>query len=158
MLQGLLDRARAAFTHVLAAALAAAFAFWVARHLLGHPQPVFAAITALICLAPNIPNHFTQGINLLIGVTTGLVVGELALMFPYEMGEVRMAVAIFLAMMIAASLSKAPVVAIQAGASAMLVLLLGPQTAGFVRLLDVMVGVATGVSVAFIFFRNKPDA
>ncbi|SCX35019.1 FUSC family protein [Agrobacterium rosae] len=158
MLQGLLDRARAAFTHVLAAALAAAFSFWVARHLLGHPQPIFAAITALICLAPNIPNHFTQGINLLIGVTTGLIVGEVALMFPYEMGELRMAVAIFIAMIIAASLNKAPMVAIQAGASAMLVLLLGPQSAGFVRLLDVLVGVATGISIAFVFFRKKPDA
>lgn len=158
MLQGLLDRARAAFTHVLAAALAAAFSFWVARHLLGHPQPVFAAITALICLAPNIPNHFRQGINLLMGVTTGIVIGEIALMFPYEMGEVRMAVAIFIAMLTAASLSNAPMVAIQAGASAMLVLLLGPQSAGFVRFLDVIVGVATGLSIAFLFFRKKPDA
>jgi len=158
MLQGLLDRARASFTHVLAAALAAAFSFWVARHLLGHPQPVFAAITALICLAPNIPNHFRQGINLLIGVTTGIVIGEIALMFPYEMGEVRMAVAIFIAMLTAASLSNAPMVAIQAGASAMLVLLLGPQSAGFVRFLDVIVGVATGLSIAFLFFRKKPDA
>ena len=138
--------------------MAAAFSFWVARHLLGHPQPVFAAITALICLAPNIPNHFRQGINLLIGVTTGIVIGEIALMFPYEMGEVRMAVAIFIAMLTAASLSNAPMVAIQAGASAMLVLLLGPQSAGFVRFLDVIVGVATGLSIAFLFFRKKPDA
>jgi uncharacterized membrane protein YgaE (UPF0421/DUF939 family) len=79
-------------------------------------------------------------------------------MFPYEMGEVRMAVAIFIAMLAAASLSNAPMVAIQAGASAMLVLLLGPQSAGFVRFLDVIVGVATGLSIAFLFFRKKPDA
>jgi uncharacterized membrane protein YgaE (UPF0421/DUF939 family) len=155
MLGRLFEQARATFTHALAAALAAAFAFWVSRHLLGHPQPIFAAITALICLAPNIPDHLRQGGNLLIGVTVGIIVGELVLLFPYDYGEFRVAFATFVAMLIASSISTTPVVAIQAGASAMLVLLLGPQNAGLIRFLDVLVGLTVGLTIALLFFRKK---
>lgn len=76
MVKTLLDRVRAAFTRALAAALAAAFAFWVAHRWLGHPQPVFAAISALICLAPGIPSHVRQGLGLMVGVTIGILVGR----------------------------------------------------------------------------------
>ncbi len=155
MLKAGFDRARAAFGHSLAAAVAAALAYWVAKSFFGHPQPVFAAITALICLAPGIPDHIRQGINLLIGVTTGLVIGELALFVPYELGEIRLAVATFLAILVASSYGAPPVVPIQAGASALLVLLLGPQNAGFVRLVDVLVGAATGMAFALLFFRRR---
>lgn len=32
---------------------------------------------------------------------------------------------------------------------------MGPQVAGFVRFVDVIVGVATGVVVALVFFRER---
>ncbi|QRM54933.1 FUSC family protein [Sinorhizobium sp. BG8] len=156
MLEVLFERGRAAFSRALAAALSAALAYWLAHLLFGQPQPIFAAISALICLAPGIANHLRQGASLLLGVTIGILVGEVAFLIPYDMGEIRLACATFLAMMIASLFGLAAVVPIQAGASAMLVLLLGPQTAGLVRFLDVIVGVAIGVVVAVVFFRSKP--
>lgn len=155
MLKTLLDRVRAAFTRALAAALAAAFAFWIAREWLGHSQPVFAAISALICLAPGIPSHVRQGLGLLVGVTIGILVGEIALFVPHDFAEIRLASATFIAMILASMFGLPPVVPIQAGASAMLVLLMGPQLAGFVRFVDVVVGVVTGMAVAFVFFRER---
>ncbi|CUX13387.1 aromatic acid exporter family protein [Rhizobium oryzihabitans] len=155
MVKTLLDRVRAAFTRALAAALAAAFAFWVAHRWLGHPQPVFAAISALICLAPGIPSHVRQGLGLMVGVTIGILVGEIALLVPHDVAEIRLASATFIAMILASMFGLPPVVPIQAGASAMLVLLMGPQAAGFVRFVDVIVGVATGVAVALVFFRER---
>jgi uncharacterized membrane protein YgaE (UPF0421/DUF939 family) len=157
MLATLFERVRAAFTHAFAAAAAAAFAYWVARYFLGHPQPIFAAISAVICLAPGIPNHLRQGLGLMIGVTTGIFIGELALLVPFELGEMRLASATFLAMMVASLFGLAPVVPIQAGASAMLVLLLGPQSAGLVRFMDVTVGVSIGLAIALLFFRKPPE-
>ncbi|MDQ1195503.1 FUSC family protein [Agrobacterium sp. SORGH_AS 787] len=133
MLRQIAERLQSAFTRALAAALAAAFAFWAARHLLGHQQPVFAAIAALICLAPGIPSQIRQGMGLIVGVTVGIVVGEFALVIPPELAELRMASATFIAMMVAVSFGMPPVVPIQAGASAMLVLLMGPQVAGLAR-------------------------
>jgi len=58
-------------------------------------------------------------------------------------------------MMLASLFGLSAVVPIQAGASAMLVLLLGPQSAGFVRFLDVSVGAFIGVAVTILFFRQK---
>ncbi|MDS7596715.1 FUSC family protein [Agrobacterium tumefaciens] len=158
MLEKLLGRVRAAFFRAMAAAIAAAFAFWVAHEFLGHPQPVFAAIAALICLAPGVSDHLKQALGLMLGVTLGIVVGELTLLVPHDYGEVRMAVATFASMMLASLFGLSAVVPIQAGASAMLVLLLGPQNAGLVRFLDVSVGALVGVAVTLLFFRPRPGS
>ena len=80
------ERVKAAFTRVLAATAAAALSYWLARGLLHQPQPIFAAITAIICLAPGIPSHFRQALNLLIGVSVGIVVGELVFLLPESPG------------------------------------------------------------------------
>jgi len=149
------DRVKAAFTRVLAAALAATIAFWLAKHLLGQQQPIFAAITAIICLAPGILNHFRQSLNLLVGVSIGIVVGELIFLIPIDLREIRLALAVFAAMLCASALGKTPVVPIQAGASALLVILMGPHNAGLSRFLDVLIGVATGMTFAVVFFRAR---
>jgi uncharacterized membrane protein YgaE (UPF0421/DUF939 family) len=160
VLKAAFQRAKAAFTRVLAAAVAASLAYFLARTLLGQPQPIFAAITAIICLAPGIPSHFRQAVNLLIGVTIGILVGELVFLLPesvlpYETGEIRVAVALFAAMLLATSLGLTPVVPIQAGASALLVILMGPQSAGLARYLDVLLGIAIGLAFAVVFFRAR---
>lgn len=139
----------------MAAALAAAFAFWFAHRWLGHSQPVFAAISALICLAPGIPSHVRQGFGLMVGVTLGILVGEMALLVSHDFPEIRLASATFIAMILASLFGLPPVVPIQAGASAMLVLLMAPQVAGLVLFLDVIIGVATGVAVALVLLRER---
>ncbi|MCX8998989.1 FUSC family protein [Rhizobiaceae bacterium BDR2-2] len=150
-----LEAMKAAFGHCLASAVAAALAYWLARELLGHPQPVFAAIAAIICLAPGVADHVKQGLSMMAGVAIGVAVGELALMIPDALWDVRLALAAFVAMMIASSFVATPVAAIQAGASALLVLLLGPKEAGFARLLDVSIGAAIGLILAFLFFTVR---
>ncbi|HCD84883.1 MAG TPA: FUSC family protein, partial [Agrobacterium sp.] len=87
--------------------------------------------------------------------TIGILVGEIALLVPHDVAEIGLASATFIAMILASMFGLPPVVPIQAGASAMLVLLMGPQAAGFVRFVDVIVGVATGVAVALVFFRER---
>lgn len=154
------QRMRESFTRVIAATAAAALAYWLARVVLGQHQPIFAAITAIICLSPGIPSHFRQAVYLMVGVSIGIVIGELVFLLPdtlgsYDIGELRVAVAIFTAMMIAAALGQPPVVPIQAGASALLVILMGPHAAGLARYLDVLLGTAVGVAFAVVFFRAR---
>jgi uncharacterized membrane protein YgaE (UPF0421/DUF939 family) len=148
-------RAKAALTRVIAAAFAATLAYSLARLLFGQPQPIFAAITSIICLAPGIPSHFRQSLNILVGVTIGIVVGELIFLIPAHPGEMRIAVAVLVAMLAGATIGKMPVVPIQAGASALLVIVMGPQYAGLSRFLDVIVGVAVGMTFAMLFFRAR---
>lgn len=147
-----LEAMKAACGHCLASAIAAALAYWLARQVFGHPQPVFSAIGAIICLAPGVADHVRQGLFMMAGVAIGVAVGELALLIPGDFWEVRLALAAFVAMMLASAFIASPVAAIQAGASALLVLLLGPREAGIVRLMDVSVGAATGLAFAALFF------
>ncbi|MBL0371297.1 FUSC family protein [Rhizobium sp. KVB221] len=148
---------KAAFTRVLASAIAAGLAYWLANLLLGHNQPIFAAISAIICLAPGVLNHFRQSINLLAGVSIGILCGGLIFRIPYDLGELRFAIAAFVSMLIASAFNMASTVSIQAGASALLVILLGPENAGLSRFLDLVIGVAIGMSFAIIFFRSRFD-
>ena len=56
----------------LASAIAAALAWILAVHFLGHEHPVFAAISAVVCLAPGLPSHGKQAVGLMVGVATGI--------------------------------------------------------------------------------------
>jgi uncharacterized membrane protein YgaE (UPF0421/DUF939 family) len=47
-------------------------------------------------------------------------------------------------MVAASSFGLGPVVPIQAGVSVLLVLTLGPETAGYIRMIDVLIGAAVG--------------
>jgi uncharacterized membrane protein YgaE (UPF0421/DUF939 family) len=133
-----------AWREALASALGAALSWVLAERLLGHPQPVFAAISAIVCLSPGLPSHRKQTEGLLLGVATGIVIGELSLVFPDGIPLLRMTLAAFFSMIVAASYGQPAVVPIQAGVSAVLLVAFGPATTGFVRMTDVAVGAAIG--------------
>lgn len=119
----------------MAAAVAAGLAWLLAQHLLDHPRPLFAAISAIVCLSPGLPSHFHQALGLLVGVAVGIVVGEFGLLIPDTMPLLRLALVAFAAIVTAGLFGLSPVVPIQAGVSAILVLTLGSATAGSVRML-----------------------
>lgn len=150
------DRCRAALFDAAAAGVAAAVAWVIAVWAFGHQQPVFAAASAIICLAPGLPNHGRQAVGLLAGVATGIVVGELALLVPAAWPLARVSLGAFFAITIAAGYGMPAVVPIQAGVSAMLVLALGPDTAGAVRMLDVLCGATVGILFSQVLLTPDP--
>jgi uncharacterized membrane protein YgaE (UPF0421/DUF939 family) len=133
-----------AWREALASALGAALSWLLAERLLGHPQPVFAAISAIVCLSPGLPSHTKQTEGLLLGVATGIVIGELSLALPDGIPLLRITLAAFFSMIVAASYGQPAVVPIQAGVSAILIVAFGPATTGSVRMADVAVGAAVG--------------
>lgn len=151
-----LGRLRAALPDAVAATVAAALAWWLAQTALGHPRPVFAAVTAIICLAPGLPDHGRQAVGLVLGVATGILVGEIALLASDAEPVLRLSLASFVAVMIAASYGLLPVVPIQAGVSALLVLALGSDSAGPARMLDVVCGTAIGLLFSQVLFTPDP--
>jgi uncharacterized membrane protein YgaE (UPF0421/DUF939 family) len=150
-----IERWSNAWRDVLASSVAAAIAWAIAQKLFGHPYPVFAGIVALICLAPGLPSHARQAMGLLVGVGTGIPIGELALSVGNGIPVLGGSVGTFVAMMIASSFGLGPVVPIQAGVSVILVLVMGPMTAGYVRLLDSCVGIV--VALLFSQLLVTPD-
>ena len=154
-----LGRWRSAWREALAAAAAAGLAWWLARELLGHPHPTFAAVTAIICLAPGLPSHGRQAVHILLGVITGILIGEASLLLlPNMAPELRIAGTAFLAIMAALCFGSAPVIAIQASVSAVLVIALGPAMAGTIRLEDVLLGTAVGLTFSQVLMTPDPRA
>ncbi|MCU1729865.1 FUSC family protein [Pseudomonas sp. 7P_10.2_Bac1] len=145
-----------AWRDALASAIAAALAWILAKHFFGHIHPVFAAISAVVCLAPGLPSHGKQAIGLMVGVATGIIIGEAALWLPDGYPLVRIGFATFSAIAIAALYGLAPVVPIQAGVSAVLMLAVGPESAGVVRMLDVLVGAGVGLMFSQILLTPNP--
>jgi hypothetical protein len=99
-----------AWREALASALGAALSFFLAERLLGHMQPVFAAISAIVCLSPGLPSHTKQTEGLLLGVATGIVIGELSLALPDGIPLLRITLAAFFSVIVAASYGQPAVV------------------------------------------------
>jgi uncharacterized membrane protein YgaE (UPF0421/DUF939 family) len=152
-LANIAERERHALLEVGTSAIAAGLAWLLATRLLGHPQPLFAAISAIVCLAPGLPSHRLQAVSLLIGVATGMVVGEVMLYVPQHSTALGLVAATFVAMAFASAFGLGAVVPIQAGVSAILVLAQGPQLGGVVRMLDVLIGAGLGLFFSQVILR-----
>ena len=96
-------RWRETWRNSMASAVAAGLAWVLAQHLFGHSKPLFAAISAIICLSPGLPSHAGQALGLLVGVAIGSVVGELSLFLPEGWPLLRLGVAAFVAIFAAAT-------------------------------------------------------
>lgn len=157
-----LDRMNAAWRDALASAVAGALAWFLASWFFGHPHPVFAIVTAIVCLAPGLPNHGRQATGLMLGVAVGIAMGELAFHIPETLLEaeplalLRMSGAVFFSILIASCFGLPPVVPIQAGVSAVLVLAMGPENAGWHRMQDVITGVGVGLLFSQILLTPDP--
>ena len=150
-----LTQVRASWKDALCAGLASGLAWFVSVHFLDHDHPIYAAMTALICLAPGIPSHGRQAMYVLAGVLTGVAIGELTLLLPPMPTEVRIAIVGFAGMTIASAYSIIPAIIIQAGVSAVMVFALGADVAGWTRAIDVAVGTSIGLIFSQILFT--PD-
>src|SRR2546429_4345873 len=101
-----------ALRDAIAASLGAMLAWELSHYLLGHPKPVFAAVTALVCLAPGLPSHLKQTWGLVLGCAIGIIVGKLAWLLPDTIPLLRLSLASLVALSLAAMLGQPPVVPI----------------------------------------------
>ncbi|EJF90486.1 FUSC family protein [Bartonella tamiae] len=149
------NQVKASWKDALGAGMASGLAWFVSAQILGHPNPIYAAMTAMICLAPGLPSHGRQAIYVLVGVLTGVVVGELTLLLPPMPTEIRIALVGFAGLTIASAYAVIPAIIIQAGLSAVMVFALGAEVAGWTRVIDVAVGTSIGLIFSQILFT--PD-
>jgi len=150
---------QAGWKDALSASVAAGLAWTISYLLLGHPRPVFAAMGAIISLAPGLANHGKQAMHLFIGVTTGVLIGEFALVyFAFIPTEIRIVIVCFLAMICAVSYAIVPLMAIQSGLSAIMVFALGPDMAGIGKIEDIAIGTGLGIIFSQVLFTPDPRA
>ncbi|WP_120077303.1 FUSC family protein [Aurantiacibacter odishensis] len=156
MLERLQENWRRAFRESLESALAAGIAWWIGTLVFGPEHtPLFAAVAAVVSLAPGLPSHSRQALGLLLGVVVGIVVGEAALALAGEVQPPVMALAVFAAIMLAIAFEVQPIIGIQAGVSAVIVLVEGQGESSYARVIDALIG--GGVALAFSQVLLTPD-
>ncbi|NYE96086.1 uncharacterized membrane protein YgaE (UPF0421/DUF939 family) [Psychromicrobium silvestre] len=116
----------------------AAYAF--AEYVLGHSGPIFAATSSLIALGFSRDPQIRRVLEVALGCTLGIIMGELVLRWAGS-GIWQAAVVLFLSIMLARFLDGGGIFATQLGLQSVLVILLPIPTGGpFSRSLDAVVG------------------
>jgi len=115
-------------------------AWLVASKVLGHPNPFFAPVTAILCLGMTYGQRLRRIVEVTVGVAIGVLVGDL-IVTVLGSGPWQMAVVVVLAMAIAIVVSSGQLLVIQAGVqSVFIVALVASQSAALSRWLDALVG------------------
>ncbi|MEV6985229.1 FUSC family protein [Sphaerisporangium sp. NPDC051017] len=133
---------------ILQCAAAAAIAWVVAKEVLGHPSPFFAPVAVVICIGVALGRRVRRMLEMVAGVGLGVGVGDL-LIARIGSGPWQIALVVVLAMAVAVLLDEGPVIALQAGSSAVLVATLLPPSGsgGTDRMIDAFVGGFIAIAV-----------
>ncbi|MEU1244292.1 FUSC family protein [Micromonospora parva] len=150
-------RVRAIGGLALQAGLAAALSWFVAHSLLHVSQPVFAPISAVSTLAASVGQRLRRTIELIIGVTVGVLIGDLLLLVTGT-GWWQLALIVVLAIVVALFLAGSAAVVIQAGATAVLIATLSPTVRDLEipRFVDALIGGGVALLVTAVLLPLNP--
>jgi uncharacterized membrane protein YgaE (UPF0421/DUF939 family) len=141
---------------ILQTSVAASCAWLVATDLIGHPQPFFAPISAVITLGLTVGQRRRRAVELAIGVAVGIAIADL-LVAGIGTGTWQVGVVAGLAMLAATLVGGGTLLASQAAASAVLVATLQPPEGfDFDRALDALVGSGTALAVSALLLPIDP--
>jgi uncharacterized membrane protein YgaE (UPF0421/DUF939 family) len=142
---------------ILHSAVAASLAWLVATEVVGHEQPFFAPISAVITLGLTVGQRRRRAVELAIGVVVGIAIAD-ALVAAIGTGTWQIGIVVALAMIAAALVGGGALLASQAGASAVLVATLQPPDGGFDfdRAIDALVGGGMALLVSSLLLPVHP--
>lgn len=142
---------------VLQTALAAGLAWLFARYVLGHPQPFFAPVAAIISLGVTRGQRARQAVEMMLGLTLGIAVGDLLIAL-VGTGPGQVGLITGLAMAAAVLLGRGQLFATQAAVSAALVATVDAGAGGFVpdRFFDGLTGGIVALLFTQVLFPVDP--
>ena len=151
------ERLRDAGRSILQATLAATIAWLVATELVGHSQPFFAPVSAMITLGLTQGERGRRAVEVVLGVTLGIAVADL-LVIGLGTGWWQLALVVALSMSVALLLGSAQLFAQQAAVSAALVATLQPPDDGvsFARAVDALLGGGIALVVSALVLPAHP--
>lgn len=153
------QRLATAARSVLQVAVAATLAWLLATEVLGHTQPFFAPVAAIVTLGVTYGQRGRRAFELWLGVTTGILVGDLIVM-AIGTGTLQLGLVVFLAVGTAVLLGSGPLLVNQAGISAALVVTIQGPDAGFTldRFVDALAGGGVALLVNALILPADPVA
>jgi len=145
-----LERWRDRIFFIAQCALAAGVAWALARYVVGHKQPFFAPVAAMVCLGFSFGQRLRRVAEVMVGVAVGVGVGDLFVRF-FGTGVPQIVFVVALAMSVAVLLGAGTLMTTQAGVQAAIVTTLLPNPgAGFSRWLDAALGGVVALAAATI--------
>ena len=150
-------RVRPVLGPTLQTAVAAGLSWELCVRVLDHPRPIFAPITAIVAMGFTAGRRGRAALLLVLGVAIGIGVGDV-LVRMLDRGGIQIAVVVFVAMILTLFLTREPVVVIQAGISAALLVGVDRQSTGLApdRFEDALVGAAVAGVIAVLLFPIDP--
>lgn len=146
---------RPSFVRIFEASVAAALAWWLARLIPHHPRPFFAPVAAVIAMGAPTGTRGRQALDLMVGVVLGIGIAT-AIATAAGTGTWQIGFGAGAAMLAGILIDGRPVVIIQAGASAVLLLALHQPGAAPGRLIDALIGGGISIVIAQVLFPIDP--
>ena len=145
-----LARLKARRWQICQCALAAAVAWYVAHDLIGHAQPFFAPVVALVSLGTTYGQRLRRVVEMSVGVAIGIFLGDL---YTHLLGRGawQIAVMVALAMVIALLLDASPLLVNQVAIQSLVVVTVLPgDGAALLRWTDALIGGAVALVAASV--------
>jgi uncharacterized membrane protein YgaE (UPF0421/DUF939 family) len=128
----------------------AGLAWLIASLLLGHEVPYFAAAAAILVLGMAYGQRLRRGVDVAIGVTLGVALGDLWLIL-FGAGVWQVVLVCAIAMSVATLVGAGPLITTQAGTNSIAVLVMAPSPIyGFDRWIDAAIGSTLALLVATV--------
>ncbi len=131
-------------------AIAAAVAWYVAHDLIGHAQPFFAPVVALVSLGTTYGQRLRRVVEMSVGVAVGIFLGDL---YTHLLGRGawQIAVMVALAMVLALLLDASPLLLNQVAIQSLVVVTVLPNDgAALLRWTDALIGGAVALVAATV--------
>jgi uncharacterized membrane protein YgaE (UPF0421/DUF939 family) len=138
--RGRIARVRSKSWHIGQAAIAAAVAWVIAKHVLGHDTPFFAPIAAVVSLGTSYSQRLRRVAEVTVGVAVGVFVADLLVLW-LGTGWWSIALVVALAMAAALLLDEGGLLVTQAAVQGIIVTTLLPEPdQALIRWTDALVG------------------
>jgi uncharacterized membrane protein YgaE (UPF0421/DUF939 family) len=148
------SRARAAVVPAALSAVCAVLAYAFAEFVLGHEDPLFAATASLIALGFNRDPKVRKVIEVAVGCTLGILIGDL-MQAVLGQGYWQAVLVVFTSIMVARFLDSGAAFTLQMSLQSILVVLLPAAEGGpFTRSVDAVVGGFIALLVTLLYPKN----
>ena len=146
------QRWRSRLFMIVQISLAAGMSWWLAQTLLSHKAPFLAVVATIICLGFSFGQRLSRAVEIAVGVTVGVFIGDIFLVY-FGTGVWQIMLVIAVAMSITTWLGARTLMVTQSAVQAAVVLTVIPtDDAGVQRWMDALVGCA----VALVFATVAP--
>jgi uncharacterized membrane protein YgaE (UPF0421/DUF939 family) len=135
---------------IIECSVTAGLAWFLAGQLIHHEVPYFAPVAAILVLGVTSGQRLSRGVEMAIGVTVGVALGDLWLIL-FGTGTWQIMLIVAIATSLATLLGAGPLIMSQAGVQSIAVTVLAPNFGyGFNRWIDAVIGCVLALLVATV--------